>query len=71
MEFRDFRGEPLSKGDRVIPIAWGDIPLWLSNTPGVIVGFGRTRVKVEFDGVRYNAPGDKPHAVPPHYLRKL
>jgi hypothetical protein len=56
-------------GCRVLPISWGaGVPLWLSNTPATVVGLGRSRVRVRFDSVQY-AAADKPHSVPPEYLR--
>lgn len=72
MTFTDHRGDNLSVGDRVIPIGWGEIPLWLSTTQATVVGFGTKKVQIKFDGVRYDADqGDKPHAAYPTNLRRI
>lgn len=76
----DKTGKPISVGDRVVPICWGDsVPLWLSNTPATVVGFGRTNVKVQFDAYSYDVVPPEYrsrgyrefHAVPASWLRKL
>lgn len=70
--FTDHRGVPLAIGDRIIPTGWGEIPLWLSNSRGTIVKFGRKRLHVKFDGVRYDETlGDKPHTIYPTSVRRL
>lgn len=66
----DHKGQPLAIGDRVIPVHWGEIPLWLCNTNATVVGFGRKRVQLRFDGVSYSGT-DKPHTCSPDSLRRL
>lgn len=69
---RDYKGNELAVGDRVIPIAWGDgIRLVNSNSPATVVGFGRTKIRVRFDGWLYGGKFADFDAVPPTYLRKL
>jgi hypothetical protein len=69
--FNDHRGVDIAIGDRVLPISWGDgVPLWLSNTPATVIAFGRTRLHVKFDGVRYNE-SDRLHSVLPKTVRRL
>ena len=70
MDLPDFRGEPVTVGDRVLPVGWGDgIPLWLSNTEGTVVGLGRTRLWVRFDMVVYDERLTH-HAAPSRHFRK-
>jgi hypothetical protein len=67
----DFRGEPMAIGDRVLAVGWGDgIPLWLSNATGTVVALGRSRIRVRFDGVRYDV-GDRPHSAPATHFRRV
>lgn len=67
----DHRGEPLSVGDRVVPVGWGDgVPLFLSNTRGTVVKIGRSRIHVEFDLYSYG-PADRPHSAPSRHFRRI
>ena len=52
--FVDFDGRPLAVGDRILPLGWGDgVRLVNASTWATVVGFGRTRVRVQFDGWAY------------------
>jgi hypothetical protein len=72
---KDSKGNELAIGDRVLPIRWGTsegIPLYLSNIPGTVVGLGRTRVQVKFDGVSYTWPEPSPpHSIAARSTRKI
>jgi hypothetical protein len=77
--FTDRRGNALAVGDRVLPTCWGaEVPLFLCNTRATVVGFGRTKVKVQFDSYSYDVPPERCsagyrefHSVPPSWLRKV
>lgn len=67
-------GAPLSAGDRVVAVCIDDgAPGWAHQ--GTVAGFGRTRVKVEWDGWSYEplASGRRqaPHSPPPSALRRI
>jgi hypothetical protein len=67
-------GSPLAAGDRVVAVCVDDgAPGWAHF--GVIVGFGRTRVRVEWDTWSYEPLSSgvrrAPHTPPPSALRKL
>lgn len=65
---RDDRGTDLSVGDRVVQTAVDDgAPAWA--TRGTVVGFGRTRVRVQWDGYGYDERIPF-HAARPTALRK-
>ena len=67
-----FDNTPIAEGDRVLPVGWGDgVPLYLSNTPGTVVGIARTRVRVRFDGVAYGGRFPEFDAINPRSLRRL
>lgn len=52
--FTDFDGRPLAVGDRILPLGWGDgVRAVNASSWATVVGFGRTRVYVQFDGWAY------------------
>ena len=52
--FTDFDGRPLAVGDRILPLGWGDgVRAVHAGTWATVVGFARTRVRVQFDGWAY------------------
>ena len=66
----DFFGHPLKIGDRVTAVAWGSsLPLTLTQGSGVVVGFGRTRVRVQWSGEAYGGKWPAYRAVDPRLLR--
>lgn len=71
-EFLDLDGNPLAKGDRIIPTGWGgDVPLYLSSSKATIVGFGRTRIRVQFDGAVYGGRFPEYDAINPRVVKKV
>lgn len=53
-DFVDFDGRVLAVGDRIFPLGWGDgIRLVNASSWATVVGFGRTKVRVRFDGWVY------------------
>lgn len=53
-DFVDFDGRVLAVGDRILPLGWGDgVRAIHAGTWATVVGFGRTRVRVQFDGWAY------------------
>lgn len=52
--FTDFDGRPLAVGDRIFTLGWGDgVRLVHSGAWATVVGFARTRIRVQFDGWAY------------------
>lgn len=74
---KDFRGNDLFVGDRVLPVGllptgWGDgVILSPSNTPATVVGFARTRVRVRFDGWGYGGKFPEFDAIEPRMIQRL
>lgn len=67
-----FDGSPITVGDRVLPIGWGDgVPLYLCNTAATVVGIARTRVRVRFDSATYGGRFPEFDAVNPRSLRRV
>lgn len=67
---KDFTGTPFAIGDRVTAVAWGgSLPLHLTQGAGTVVGFGRTRVRVQFDGEAYGGEWPQYRAIEPNLLR--
>jgi hypothetical protein len=66
----DHFGQPLSIGDRVTAVAWGgSLPLALTQGYGVVVGFGRTRVRVQWTGEAYGGKWPEYRAIEPSLIR--
>lgn len=60
--YADDRGAPLAAGARVVSTGTDDgSPLWAIR--GTVVGFGRTRIRVQWDGFGYDTAFPF-HAVP-------
>jgi len=68
--FNDHFGRTITVGDRVTAVGWGGpLPLHLTQGAGTVVGFGRTRVRVQFDGEVYGGKWPEHRAVPPSLVR--
>lgn len=53
-KFTDFDGRPLAVGDRIYPLGWGyGVRLVNASSWATVVGFGRSRIRVQFDGWVY------------------
>lgn len=67
---RDYLGQPLKIGDHVTAVAWGDtLPLTLTQGYGIVVGFGRTRVRVQWSGEAYGGKWPEYRAIDPSLIR--
>ena len=67
-----FDGTEIAVGDRVLPVGWGDgVSLSNSNSPATVVGLGRTRLQVRFDGNAYGGHFPEFDAAPSRHFRRL
>lgn len=68
--FTDIKGRELKVGDRITPTAIDrGVPAFLASSKATIVGFGRTRIRVQFDMESYGGRWPEYRSIPTSVLK--